>query len=123
MKKVIVVEKSHQIRSVITSSVKSAGFEPVVYNDKKAMEASLPQLSGGEFSGVILNKDVGGDCGLDLLESVRQKDGFADVPALLTTAEAPKELVVQVSMYGVRGLLVTPFSGSQVTEKIRKVFR
>ena len=122
-RKVIVVEKSKMIRDMISEGLKVAGYEPVKC---VAITDVLEKVAGEEsrhIVGMISEADnIEAPFESESIEKIRE-NGFESLPVLLTAAEAGRDLVVKVSNLGISGILVKPFSGKQISDKAKSVFR
>ena len=56
------------------------------------------------------------------MKAVRADDKLASLPALMVTAEAKRDQIIEAAQAGVNGYVVKPFTAQVLKEKIDKIF-
>lgn len=116
-KPILVVEDEPQVRTLIQTMLKAAGYGVVLAKDGTAAFREL-RKRGGEFSLVLTDYDMGRMNGKELAESVR-----ADYPALpiLFVSGLPVG-AIDVEQIAPGALLVTkPFDAATILHAVEKL--
>ena len=105
MKKVLVVDDSDTIREHISRALQGAGFD--VLQAKDGLEG-LAQAQAGDLSMIILDVNMPGMNGLDLLDRLNAAGTSEKIPVLMLTTEAHESMVVRAKKGGAKGWVIKP---------------
>lgn len=118
--KILVVDDFSTMRRIIRNLLRDLGYTNVHEADDGT--TALPMLQGGSFDFLITDWNMPGMQGIDLLKTIRADARLASLPALMVTAEAKREQIVEAAQAGVNGYVVKPFTAQVLKEKIDKIF-
>ena len=119
--KVLVVEDSHPMRTVVKTMLSRMGYGDVLEASNGAEAWEKMQTEHVDLLLTDWNMPVMG--GLEFLSKVRGHPDYADLPVVMFTARAEKEDVVKALMAGIDTYLAKPFDQPQLKEKIDFVLR
>ena len=81
--------------------------------------AALAMLGQQRFDLVVMDVNMPGLSGLDVLRSMKQRSGFTP-PVLMVTANRNTDTVSEALALGCAGYLAKPFTPEGLTERVRK---
>ena len=117
--KLLVVDDDADLRAVVAFALRDAGYVVVEAADaagaRARCSAELPDL-------VVLDLNLGPADGLDLIESLRARDG-APRPVLVLTVRSTEEDLVRALDLGADDYLTKPFSPRTLLARVRAVLR
>ncbi|TQV84190.1 chemotaxis protein CheY [Exilibacterium tricleocarpae] len=118
--KILIVDDFSTMRRIIKNLLRDLGFT----NTHEADDGmtALPMLKSGDFDFLVTDWNMPGMTGIDLLKAVRADDKLASLPALMVTAEAKRDQIIEAAQAGVNGYVVKPFTAQVLKEKIDKIF-
>jgi len=105
MKKILVVDDSDAIRNQISRALLGAGFDVVLAKD--GLEG-LAQAQTTDLSMILLDVNMPGLNGLDLLDRLNAAGTTDKVPVLMLTTEAHESMVVRAKNGGAKGWVIKP---------------
>ena len=115
--RVLVVDDSQMMRQAVCAIVQSAGYETVEACDgAAALKAVLHQCPDL----VLLDVQMPGMNGIEVLESLRVTPGCQDLPVVLLTVLQDAEIARLAAKHCVRDYLSKPAHPAQLKEKIQK---
>ena len=79
------------------------------------IESQRPQI-------VLMDVQMPGMTGIELLKAIRADDRFKTLPVLMVTAEAKREQIIEAAQNGVNGYIIKPFTAQTLEEKLGKIF-
>ncbi|MBN2292832.1 MAG: response regulator [Pirellulales bacterium] len=115
--RVLVVDDSRVIRAIVADTLHELGVRNIVEmaDGREAVRA----FKQGEFDLVVLDWQMPGMCGLEVIESIRATG--ATVPIIMVTATGTQqEHVVDAVEAGATDYLLKPFSPTVLSEKLAK---
>ena len=113
--RVLVADDSNVIRTIIADMLRDIGVKEVVEaaNGNEAVSA----FQQNEFGLVVLDWQMPGMCGLEVIEAVRATG--SEVPIIMVTATGTKhEHVVDAVEVGASDYLLKPFDPAVLREKL-----
>jgi len=113
-RRVLVADDDPLMRTLIVVSLGSA-LEATEAADG---DEALTQLEQNRFDLAIIDWDMPGTNGLDVIKTIRANG--SQVPIIMVTAKAEREQVVQALRAGVSDYLIKPFDSSVLREKLDK---
>jgi two-component system chemotaxis response regulator CheY len=82
-------------------------------------DQALALLEQDEFDLAIIDWDMPGTDGLDVIKTIRAHG--SQVPVIMVTAEAEREQVIRAIRAGVSDYLTKPFDGGTLRAKVKKI--
>lgn len=117
MEPFLIVEDDKQIRSFVSFSLRSQGYECVeASKGKEAMNIIATQ----KLSAIILDLGLPDMDGMELLRQIR---GFSDIPVIIISARDQDNDKVEALDAGADDYLTKPFSIKELLARIRVIFR
>jgi two-component system, chemotaxis family, chemotaxis protein CheY len=120
MKNILVVDDSVSIRELVGLTLESAG-----YNVDKAVDGAeaIKLLDGREINLVITDLNMPNMDGIQVIQEVRKKEGYATIPILMLTTESQGVKKEQAKAAGATGWILKPFAQEKLLDVVRKVVR
>jgi two-component system, chemotaxis family, chemotaxis protein CheY len=116
--KVLVVEDSGPMRSLITAALEEyLGVD--VYEAENGF-AALKLITDNQFKVIITDINMPDINGLELIVFLRQHPNFKNVPILIISTEAGEEDRRRGLEIGANGYLVKPFTEGQLVDTVQK---
>jgi CheY-like chemotaxis protein len=116
--KVLVVEDSGPMRSLITAALEEH-LDVDVYEAENGF-AALKLITDNQFKVIVTDINMPDINGLELIVFLRQHPNFKDVPILIISTEAGEEDRRRGLEIGANGYLVKPFTEGQLVETVQK---
>jgi len=119
-KSILIIDDSESIRELVGLTLESSG-----YKVEKAVDGvdALRFLDGREINLVITDLNMPNMDGIELIRSVRKKEGYATIPILMLTTESQAAKKEQAKAAGATGWIVKPFVQEKLLEVVKKVIR
>ena len=118
--KILIVDDFSTMRRIIKNLLRDLGFTNTHEADDGT--TALPMLRNGDFDFLVTDWNMPGMTGIDLLKEIRADEKLASLPALMVTAEAKRDQIIEAAQAGVNGYVVKPFTAQVLKEKIEKIF-
>ncbi len=118
--KILIVDDFSTMRRIIKNLLRDLGFENTHEADDGT--TALPMLQDGDYDFLVTDWNMPGMSGIDLLKAIRSDESLSSLPALMVTAEAKREQIIEAAQAGVNGYVVKPFTAQILKEKIDKIF-
>lgn len=118
--RILVVDDFSTMRRIIRNLLRDLGFDNSEEADDGA--TALPLLKSGRFDFLITDWNMPIMEGIDLVRTIRADGDLRELPILMVTAEARRELIVAAAQAGVNGYIVKPFNAQTLEQKIAKIF-
>ncbi len=117
--KVLLVDDSRAMRSILGSIVRNMGFEveEAIHGIdalEKLSECSLPDLLLVDWNMPEMN-------GLELVKELRSRDDFADVRIVMVTSETEMECMVAALDAGADEFVMKPFEPEELIAKLKQI--
>jgi two-component system, chemotaxis family, chemotaxis protein CheY len=116
--KVLVVEDSGPMRSLITAALEEH-LDVDVYEAENGF-AALKLIPDNQFKVIVTDINMPDINGLELIAFLRQHPNFKDVPILIISTEAGEEDRRRGLEIGANGYLVKPFTEGQLVDTVQK---
>lgn len=117
--RVLVVDDSSTMRSIISNNLKDMGMTNVVKADDG--DTAWETLQKDSIDLILSDHNMPRVSGEELLKMVRDSEEYRDTPFIMITAESFKDNVVNAVKLGVSNYIVKPFSSEQLMKKILSV--
>lgn len=121
MKKVLVVDDSQSIRNEVSDALGPAGFSVLQAAD--ATEAFVCLGKHQDIAMVVLDVNMPGMSGIDVLERMQREQPERDLPVLMLTTEAERSLVDRAKKAGAKGWLLKPVKPQLLVSTILRLAR
>ena len=118
VKNILAVDDSASIRSMVSYTLKSAGYEVVEAVD--GVDA-LGKAKTTTMSLVLTDHNMPRMDGLTLVRSLRQLPAYRTAPILILTTESGDAMKSEGRAAGATGWLVKPFDPKRLLEVVKKV--
>ena len=115
---ILAVDDSASIRSMVSFTLKSAGYEVVEAVD--GVDA-LTKARNRTMNLVLTDQNMPRMDGLTLVRSLRELPAYRLSPILILTTESGAEMKSQGKAAGATGWLVKPFDPQRLIEVVKKV--
>jgi two-component system chemotaxis response regulator CheY len=113
----LVVDDSSAMRAVLSMTLKRRGFE--ILQAKDGFEA-LTVLSGsGPVDLILIDWNMPGMNGLDLLRRLRQEMAYAGTQVLMVTTETGMDQMADAIAAGANEYIMKPFTADIVFDKLQ----
>lgn len=106
MKNVLIVDDSKSIRNEVADVLTRAGYKVTEAADGAEALACVAQHA--DLSMVVLDVNMPGMNGLDVLERIQSEHRARNLPILMLTTEAERALVERAKRAGAKGWLLKP---------------
>lgn len=121
MKKVLVVDDSQSIRNEVSDALGPAGFNVLQAAD--ASEAFACLAKHQDISMVVLDVNMPGMSGIDVLERIQRERTDQVPPVLMLTTEAERSLVERAKKAGAKGWLLKPVKPQLLVSTVARLAR
>lgn len=119
-KKILLVEDSNTVRQQVGILLSAAGYSIVeAYNGRDAVAAAAAHK--GDLAMIIADVNMPVMNGIDMLQSLRDKDLASDVPILMLTTEGQPELIDKARKAGAKGWIIKPFKPDLLLAAVKKL--
>jgi len=118
--RILVVDAVSANRRNIRKTLRDLGFNNT--DEADGTETALPILQAGDYDFLVIDWNMPGMAGLELLRAVRADDRLSALAVLMVTAESRREQIIEAAQAGVNGYIVRPFTAVTLKEKIGKIF-
>lgn len=120
-KKILIVEDDSFVAEVYLAKLTEMGYEAVLAQNGKE---GLAALENGKVDLVLLDILMPVMGGAEMLEEVRKRDEWKNIPVILLTNVGEKESIQKMRKFGVKDYLIkSHFTPAEVIEKIEAVFK
>lgn len=118
--RILVVDDFATMRRINKNILKQLGFENI--EEAEDGNDAFAKLQKGGYGFVVSDWNMPNLDGLGLLKKIRADATLKDLPVMLVTAEAEKDMVVEAIQAGVNNYVVKPFTAEIFKSKMDKVF-
>lgn len=121
-KKVLVVDDSSTMRSILIKNLVQSGFAEKNILQAENGDDALALMSSDNIDLVLTDWHMPKMTGLEFMCKVKSQRDFKQIPFLMVTGETDKEKVVEAIRQGACEYIVKPFKAVDLQEKIKHVF-
>ncbi len=118
MTRVLTVDDSRAIRSIVSKQVRELGFE---VDEADNGEDGLAKLADIAYDLVVLDVSMPVMDGPEMLKRMRADGNMT--PVVMLTSEARRQTVAEVMKAGIDDYVLKPFQAEELTSKIRKALK
>ncbi len=119
MKNVLIVDDSKSIRNEVSDVLTRAGYNVVEAAD--GTEAMACLADHADVSLVVLDVNMPGMNGLDVLERIQSEHKARNLPILMLTTEAERTLVERAKKAGAKGWLLKPIKPELLVSTVTRL--
>lgn len=116
--KILVVDPSLLDRKRMRSVLEAAGHAVMEMTNPGQVMAELGNVAPGAISLVLTELYFPDGNGVDLIQWMKQSQALASVPALIVTAQVPRETVIALVMAGASTVVTKPFGGDMLLRRV-----
>jgi two-component system chemotaxis response regulator CheY len=119
MKKVLVVDDSRSVRNEVSEALRPVGFNVLEAAD--ATEAFARLAEHKDICLMVLDVNMPGMSGLDVLERIQIDYATRQLPVLMLTTEAERSLVERAKKAGAKGWLIKPIKPNLLVSSVTRL--
>lgn len=119
-KSVLFVEDSPTMRRIIANSLKKIGFSEII-EAEDGVDA-LEKIDGRLVDLVVTDWNMPEMNGAELVEELRGRPEFDDIPIVMITTRGMKDDVITAMKLGVNAYVIKPFTPDILEQKLDAVF-
>jgi len=116
--KILIVDDSPPMRSVIKKTVKASGFRVGELVDASNGKEALDILKKQQFDLVLTGYNMPGMDGLELIGEMKNDDMLKDIPVVMITAEGSQQRVAEFMEKGTADYIKKPFTPEEIKSKL-----
>lgn len=120
MKKILAVDDSATVRSVLQKTLEDGGYEVILANDGKEALSCI-STEGDSIDMVLTDLNMPNLNGIELIKNIRSMHGYRFKPIMMLTNEAQPELKSEGKAAGASCWVSKPFKPEQILSIIRMV--
>ncbi|MDP2777183.1 MAG: response regulator [Anaerolineales bacterium] len=120
MKEIWVVDDDDEMRRAVSLMLKLLGFNTKHYNNPRPAAEAL--LAGGRPDMLILDINMPEVTGLDILEFLRRRKVWIDLPVIMLSSEAADVMVDKALKLGADGYVMKPVTIEELEKVIQQAF-
>jgi len=115
--KILIVDDSSVMRKVIKAAADVLDLESIEAQDGEEALSILSE-SYKDIDLVLLDWNMPGKTGFDVLEEIKNEDKYVGIPVMMVTTEGHKTSIVAAVRAGADNYLVKPFTVDELESKI-----
>jgi two-component system chemotaxis response regulator CheY len=119
MKTVLIVDDSKSIRNEVSDVLTRAGYNVIEAAEGAAALACL--RANADVNVVVLDVNMPGMNGLDVLERITSEHNGRSLPVLMLTTEAERALVERAKKAGAKGWLLKPINPDLLVRSVTRL--
>ncbi len=119
--RILIVDDSRIMRNIVKNTLKSLHYPPEIFLEAADGNQAWTILEAEEVSLLLLDWNMPGLNGLELVRKLRGVAKFQRLPIVMITSESARYNVIEAVKAGVSDYLVKPVTEKNLEEKIRRV--
>ena len=119
-RRVLVVDDFATMRRVVKNLLQELGYKAIREAEDGGQAKGM--LEEGSFDLVVLDWNMPGTPGIDVLRWVRSHESVSSLPVLMVTAEATREQIIEAAELGVNAYILKPFTAETLRKKLDFIF-
>lgn len=119
MKNVLIVDDSRSIRNEVADVLTRGGYNVMEAADGAEALACLARNT--DVNIIVLDVNMPGMNGLDVLERIQSQHGGRNLPILMLTTEAERALVERAKKAGAKGWLLKPIKADLLLSTVTRL--
>ncbi len=116
--KVLLVDDSSTMRKVIVLALKSGGYE---YEEAESGEDALGKIESGKFDFFLVDVNMPGMNGIDLVKEIRKKNDHTKTPIIILTTESEEMMKNDGKKAGANDWITKPFQKEDLLARMRSI--
>lgn len=120
LKRVMIVEDSHTVRYEVKLILQKVGINLVEVANGMGMFNVIDEY-GKHVDLIIMDLTLKQENGLDLIENLKGREKYKDIPVIILTEHANKENVLRAKELGVVGYLRKPIQKEELLSRVKSV--
>jgi two-component system chemotaxis response regulator CheY len=117
-KKLLIVDDSASMRSVVSMTLKGAGYDVIEACDGKD---ALAKLDGQKLNLIISDVNMPVMDGLTFIKQVKQLPAYKFTPIIMLTTESDQAKRDQARAAGAKAWVIKPFQPQQMLDAVSKL--
>lgn len=117
--RVLLVDDHPGVRRMVAALLREAGCLHV--DEAADGYGALMQLETAVHDLILIDEDLPGMSGIDLLKVIRAKTRIQTLPVLLVTAEAGRAQMIEAAKAGLNGYILKPFGAAELKARIGRI--
>lgn len=114
---ILVVDDSDLMTELAAEFLEQAGFRVSAVNDPRL---AMLEIEAGRPDAVILDVDMPGLSGLDILKMIRETPAHAELPVIMITAHGQTHRIVASFGQGASDYIFKPYDGRDLVGRVRR---
>ena len=119
--KVLIVDDSLPMRSVVKKTIKASGFKVSQFFDASNGEEALNILRKEWLDLVLTDYNMPDMNGLELIEEMKKDEELKTIPVVMVTTEGSQQRVEEFMEKGVADYIKKPFTPEEVRNKLNRI--
>jgi len=119
--RILIVDDSRIMRNIVKNTLKALKYPSDIFLEASDGDEAWSVLEAQEVSLLLLDWNMPGLNGLELVKKLRATAKFQALPIIMVTSEAAKYNVIEAVKAGVSDYLVKPVNETNLEEKLRRV--
>jgi two-component system chemotaxis response regulator CheY len=119
--RILIVDDSRIMRNIVKNTLKALKYADDIFLEAADGDQAWSVLESEEVSLLLLDWNMPGLNGLELVKKLRATAKFQALPIIMVTSEAAKYNVIEAVKAGVSDYLVKPVNETNLEEKLRRV--
>ena len=118
--RVLVVDDFATMRRVVRNLLTELGYKSL--REAEDGSQAIAMLEQHDFDLLVLDWNMPGTPGIEVLRWVRGNEAKRDLPVLMVTAEATREQILEAAELGVNAYILKPFTAGTLKKKLDYIF-
>ncbi len=114
---ILVVDDSDLMTELAAEFLEQAGYRVSTVNDP---HFAMLEIQTGRPDLVVLDVDMPGLSGLDILKMIRETPAFAALPVIMITAHGQTHRIVASFAQGASDYIFKPYDGRDMVDRVRR---
>ena len=119
--KILIVDDSLPMRSVIIKTIKASGFNTSDFFEAENGEEALRVLSNDWLDIVVTDYNMPKMNGIELINEMKKDDMLREIPVLVITTEGCQQKVEAFIESGATGYIKKPFTPEEIKLKLTEI--
>ena len=114
---ILVIDDSELMTELAAEFLEQAGYRVSTVNDP---HFAMLEIQTGRPDLVVLDVDMPGLSGLDILKMIRETPAFAALPVIMITAHGQTHRIVASFAQGASDYIFKPYDGRDLVDRVRR---
>lgn len=117
--RILLVDDHPGVRRMISALLQEAGCQQI--DEAADAQGALTLLENAAYDLVLIDADLPGISGIDLLKVIRSDARTQGLPVLLVTAEAGREQMIEAAKAGLNAYILKPFGVEDLKGRLGRI--